>query len=331
MTGRVVHVVRSDAFAGVERYIVDTAGELSRRGWDVTVLGGAPDEMRARLASGVAYRPASTVGEVARGLRRAGRADIVHAHMTAAELPAAVFKRSARLVVTRHFATPRGRSLAGRFAARVIERRMDVQIAISEFVAAATPTPCTVIHNGVVPSDRTLPREAVVSVLQRLEPEKDTQTALRAWAASGLHDVGWRLVVHGRGSQSDALRSLAASLGIGSSVDFTGFVEDARAAIASSAVYVATAPAEPFGLGVVEAMAEGTPVIAADGGAHRETLGVDGLYFAPGDADACAAQLHALCADSHERARIGASLRQRQQALFSVTTHVNHLEEVYAR
>jgi glycosyltransferase involved in cell wall biosynthesis len=286
--------------------------------------------MRSELAPAVAHHAAATVREVFGALRATGRPDVVHAHMTAAELPAAVLKRGARLVVTRHFATPRGRSAAGRLAARLIERRMDVQIAISEFVAAATPTPCVVIHNGVVPSDRTLPHEARVAVLQRLEPEKDTATALRAWAASGLHDVGWRLVVYGRGSQEPQLRELATTLDIAASVDFAGFVDDARAAIASSAVYVATAPAEPFGLGVVEAMAEGTPVVAADGGAHRETLGADGLYFAPGDAEACAARLHALCADAHERARIGASLRQRQQALFSVTTHVNHLEEVYA-
>jgi glycosyltransferase involved in cell wall biosynthesis len=138
------------------------------------------------------------------------------------------------------------------------------------------------------------------------------------------------MIVYGRGSQSDVLREMARGLKISDSVDFRGFVEDSRAALAAAAVVVAPAPAEPFGLTVVEAMSVGTPVIAADGGAHRETLGSDGLFFRPGDVLDCAARLHDICADAEERARIGSSLRQRQRALFSITTHVDHLEQVYA-
>lgn len=328
---RVLQVVRSDAFAGVERYIVDTATELRRRRWDVVVIGGDADVMRAELPSDVEHRPAATLRSVARQIREAGRFDVVHAHMTAAELPAAVFKRGARLVVTRHFATPRGQSRSGRIAARYIEKRMDVQIAISQFVADATDTPCVVLHNGVRPSDVKRPREPSVVVLQRHEPEKDTGTALQAWAHSGLAKVGWRMVIYGRGSQSDTLREMARGLKLTDSVEFRGFVDDPRAALAAAAVVIAPAPAEPFGLSVVEAMSVGTPVIAADGGAHRETLGSDGVYFPPGDVLACAARMHELAADAAERARIGGSLRQRQRALFSITTHVDHLEEIYVR
>jgi glycosyltransferase involved in cell wall biosynthesis len=328
--GRVVQVVRSDAFAGVERYVVETATELRRRRWDVVVVGGEPQRMRAELPDDIEHRPAATVREVARQLRSAGSFDVVHAHMTAAELPAALLKRKSRLVVTRHFATPRGQSRTGRLAARYIERRMDAQIAISQFVADATDTPCTVIHNGVRPSELKVPREAAVVVLQRHEPEKDTATALQAWAHSGLARVGWRLLIYGRGSQTEELREMARGLRVTDSVEFRGFVEDSRAALAAAAVVVAPAPAEPFGLTVVEAMSVGTAVIAADGGAHRETLGSDGLYFPPGDVLKCAAQLHSLCADAEERARIGGSLRTRQRALFSIATHVTHLEEIYA-
>jgi glycosyltransferase involved in cell wall biosynthesis len=186
-----------------------------------------------------------------------------------------------------------------------------------------------VIHNGIAPSDLSSPRTPTVGVLQRLEPEKGTDLALRAWAASRLGEVGWRLVVHGRGSQQNALEALAWKLNVAESVTFAGFVPDARAALASCGIFLATAPAEPFGLAVVEAMSVATPVVAADGGAHRETLGEEGRYFPPGDVDACAAQLRRLSADSAERTRIGKSLRQRQRAMFSVTTHVDHLEQVY--
>jgi glycosyltransferase involved in cell wall biosynthesis len=325
----VVQVVRSDAFAGVERYIVDVATELHRRGWQVTVIGGDEGAMRAELPGNVIHRRAASVTEVAGALRRVGRRDVMHAHMTAAELPAAALKGRARLVVTRHFATPRGRSAPGRLAARFIERRLDAQIAISRFVADATDSPCIVVHNGVRPSERSLPRERVVLVLQRLEPEKDTATALRSWAASALADAGWHLRIHGRGSQEGELRALAGELGVEGSVDFAGFTDDPRSALARAGLLLATAAAEPFGLAVVEGMAEGTPVVATDSGAHRETLGEHGTYFAPGDVAAGGAALRALANDPDRRSRLGAAVRERQRAEFSISVHVDRLESLY--
>jgi glycosyltransferase involved in cell wall biosynthesis len=330
---RVVHVVRSDAFAGVERYIAATASELAARGWPVTVVGGEPAAMRRSLPAEVEFRPASGVRAVYRGLREVRRCVIVHAHMTAAELPAALRKRSlgARLVVTRHFAAPRGGTPLGRVAARLIERRVDLEIAISRFVADAVGGRAVVVHNGVQDgSPAASARARVVVLAQRLEPEKDTGTALRAWAASGLADAGWRLVVHGTGSESGRLRELAASLSVNESVTFAGFTDDVRAVLRTAEIMLAPAPAEPFGLAVVEAMAEGTPVVAAAGGAHPETLGPDGRYFAPGDVDACAAQLRALGhAAEDERRAVGARLRERQRTLFGIGTHVDQLERLY--
>lgn len=332
-TGRhVVHVVRSDAFAGVERYIADTATALHERGWRVTVIGGEPNRMRSELPVAVAHHPAATVLEVTRALRSVGRCDIVHAHMTAAELPAALLKgsRRPRLVATRHFATPRGRSPLGRLVSRFIERQLDLQIAISQFVADSTDSACVVIHNGVAASQRAMPRDRVVLVLQRLESEKDTAVALRAWALSGGHDEGWRLAIRGRGSEESTLRRLASDLGISDSVDFLGFTWESRTALAKAGILLATAPAEPFGLAVVEAMAEATAVIAADGGAHRETLGPSGVYFVPGDIVRCAEILRRLTDRPDERSRLGQALQRRYLTNFTIAAHVERLETAYA-
>jgi glycosyltransferase involved in cell wall biosynthesis len=327
----VVHVVRSDGFAGVERYIADAAAELSRRGWRVTVIGGDPAAMRRELPDQVAHEPAATVGQTYRALRSVGRCDIVHAHMTAAELPAALLKKRARarLVVTRHFVARRGSSPAGRVAARLIERRMDLQIATSRFVAAATSSPSVVVHNGVRTSDEQADRELVVVMMQRLEREKDTATAIRAWAVSGLAGQGWRLTVHGNGSEQGALRELCTSLGVADAVELAGFTDDARTALRSAEIFLTTAVADAFGLAVVEAMAEATPVVATGAGAHPETLGVDGAYFEVGDADGCAAALNRLAAAPEERRAIGVRLRDRQRQLFSIESHVDQLESLY--
>lgn len=329
---RVVQVVRTNSFAGVERYVADTSAELAHRGWTVTVLGGDPHRMRSELPATVDHHAVGTVVDVARTLRMLPRQDVVHAHMTAAELPAALLKRrlGGRLVVTRHFAAPRGSTLLGRLARPLITRQVDVQIAISHFVAAHVEGASTVIHNGVVPSDRDpVPRENTVLVLQRLQPEKDTATALRAWARAGLACRGWRLIIHGRGGDEAALRSLVTTLGIDASVDFAGFTDEPRAALARTGLLLATAPGEPFGLAVVEAMAEATPVVAAAGGAHLETLGEAGAYFEPGDADGCAERLTHLAGSVRERKAIGAALRDRQRQAFTLTDHIDRLEAVY--
>jgi glycosyltransferase involved in cell wall biosynthesis len=76
-------------------------------------------------------------------------------------------------------------------------------------------------------------------------------------------------------------------------------------------------------------MAHGVPVVAADGGAHPETVGPDGLLVPAGDPEATAAALVTLSADRALRLAVGGRLRRRQQALFSLERHVDQLESLY--
>ena len=75
-------------------------------------------------------------------------------------------------------------------------------------------------------------------------------------------------------------------------------------------------------------MAVGLPVVAADGGAHRELLGPDQvpLLFAIGDVDAAAERLRGLADDGELRRRVGRTLRARQQEQFSLAAHGEALE-----
>ena len=86
-------------------------------------------------------------------------------------------------------------------------------------------------------------------------------------------------------------------------------------------------------MSVVEAMAAGTPIVAADGGAHRETVGStdDAVLFPPGSVSACAAALEALGDDPARRDRYGAELRRRWAESFTVARHCEQLEAVYRR
>jgi glycosyltransferase involved in cell wall biosynthesis len=337
---RILHLLRSDNFAGVERYLTYVAPELARRGHQVTVVGGDPSRMVPAFASsGVRHLPARRTGEVmwaTRTATREGRPDVVHTHMTAAELAGVASQPMVRrpLVTTRHFAQPRGHGSVRRPVWGLIPHFMAEEIAISQFVADHAGSPCVVIPNGVPPRPPALvARRPVVLVAQRLDPEKDTTTAVHAWALSGLADRGWTLDVAGRGAESGYLVDLAAHLGVAGSVRFLGQVDDLEHRMAEASVLVASAPAEPFGLSVVEAMASRLPVLAAAGGAHPELLGPLGpeLLFEPRRARSLADRLVALAADPARRVALGDELHSRYEAEYTVERHVDRLEVVYDR
>jgi glycosyltransferase involved in cell wall biosynthesis len=204
---------------------------------------------------------------------------------------------------------------------------MDEEIAISEFVAAAVPA-SRVLPNGVETAEPgPAIRDRSVLVMQRLEAEKQTEVALYAWARSQLRDEGWRMIIAGRGSKQPDLLKLSANLGLSETVEWLGFVDNPAALLSRAGLLLAPAPAEPFGLTVVEAMAHGMPVIAADGGAHRETVGPDGWLFPDGDVDGCTQLLNDVV--NRDLGAYGAFLRTRQLEYFDLDTHSDELLKIY--
>lgn len=337
----VVHVVVTDGFAGVERYAAVASAGLARRGHRVTIVGGDPERTARALAGAdgeVVHRPAASVPAAVRAVVAGERPDVVHAHMTAADLVALATRPVVRapVVSTLHFAKPRGSSRVRRALWAPMARLVAEQVAISDFVARSSGLRCTTIPNAVPDPGPPPPpeeRRPVVLVAQRLEAEKATTLAVDAWAASGLADRGWELHVAGEGSEAGALADRARRRGVEGSIRWLGFVDDLDPLRDEASILLATAPAEPFGLSVVEAMAAGLPVVAARGGGHLETLGpVRGAaLFRPGDAAAGAVALAGLAADPRGRARYGERLRARYEQAYTVDRHVDALERVYAR
>jgi GT2 family glycosyltransferase/glycosyltransferase involved in cell wall biosynthesis len=327
----VVQVVVTDAFAGVERYVCQVANGLTARGHRLEVVGGAPERMAAELDPAVLHHPAHSVATGALALVGARGADLVHAHMTAAEGAAfaAHLVDRAPIVATRHFAAERGSTPLNRALARVTSQPIVAEIAISEFVARTVAGPTTLIPNAVADRPQAALEGRRVVMLQRLDEEKAADVGLRAWAASGLADEGWRLVVGGTGILRPDLEELADRLGCAGSVEFAGQVADTDGLLASASVFLAPAPAEPFGLSVAEAMSHGVPVVAAAGGAHRETVAGVGLLFPPGDDAAAAAELRRLAGDAELRSTVGKALRARQQERYSLDLHLDRLEALY--
>lgn len=329
---RITHVVVTDAFAGTERYVCEVARRQAQRGHDVRVLGGQDPEMAGRLAT-ADWRSASTVPAAVAALVRGARQDVVHAHLTKAELAVVLTSpvHRATVVTTRHIAARRGKTSQGRLAAAVVERGVDVEIAISDHVSSALERPPhAVLRHGVaaVPTAYDGDRRTVL-VLQRLAPEKDTATAVRAWHRSGLDGSGWQLVVAGDGGERADLERLSGELGLRATT-FLGHVDDVDPLLERAAVLLATGRNEGLGLSVLEAMAHGVPVAASGSGGHLELLPADWPWrFPDGDVEAAAQVLRGL-SDVAARTEASRVLRARQLEQFEVERHVDALLGLYA-
>jgi glycosyltransferase involved in cell wall biosynthesis len=329
----VVHVVVTGNFAGVERYVCSTATELATRNWEVSVVGGDPKHMAGALGSVVRWLPGKTPGQALHSLTKLGRQDLCHVHMTTAELVAiaARLRLKAPIISTRHFAAHRGSTVVTRSLAPLISASIAREIAVSNFVARNMERrPNAVIINGV-PLSLCLwkPSSRVVLVLQRLEREKDTLTALRAWQASRLWETGWCMRVVGDGSERQMLERWAISHAL-EAVVFAGWASDVPSELAGAGVLLAPAPSDSVGLVVLEAMAAGVPVVACGSGGHLETLGqlAEGLLFPPGDQESAAANLR-LLESKQRRVALSAESSKLVSSTFTIARHVDRLLSEY--
>jgi glycosyltransferase involved in cell wall biosynthesis len=112
--------------------------------------------------------------------------------------------------------------------------------------------------------------------------------------------------------QIEELQNLAAELGIGGQVGFTGHVVNpADVMRALDVVIHASVAPEPFGLVIGEAMACGRATIAAASGGAAEIIepGRDAIVHQPGDAADLARAILDLARDSELRTRLGSAAR----------------------
>ena len=153
-------------------------------------------------------------------------------------------------------------------------------------------------------------------MLGRIAPWKGQDLFLRAFATA-FPDGGERAVLVGSAMFGEEryerdLHALAASLGIAERVEFRGFREDVWAELASLDVLVhASVIPEPFGTVVLEGMAAGLAVIAADEGGPASVIadGQTGRLFRSRDLDSLCAAMRALSEDPSERERLAGAAR----------------------
>jgi len=276
--------------------------------------------------------------------------DVVHAHQA---LPnGAVAARVARdlglpYVVTVHGADvnqwlPAGGATGAR-AAEVL-RGAGAVVAVSGVVArrlgAYVPLDnVRVVQNGgpgdappAAPADY-LPGLPLVLCAGRLIPGKGLEPVIRALSKlpADLGEV--HCAIAGDGPLRRSLETLAAELGLKERVHFLGWLDHDRllAMMARADVFALPSAPEGFGLVHLEAMSQGTPVVACrdQGPADFIEDGVSGLLVADDDLDALTEALRALFADAARAVSVGEAGRV-AAASFTWERNARRMRDLYA-
>jgi len=311
-----------------EQVAFDVADGMRRRGLDVTLFATGNSQFHGHLVSvvpvGLNEDPALN-GEVfsalhiAQPFARAGAFDLIHNHLDWKPLTYALAVPTPPLVTTIH-----GFSAPQILAAYYAGARRSFYCSISDADRDPGLEYLATVYNGVDPSQftfRSTPGE-YLCFLGRFHPEKGTHLAIEIAKRAGV-----RLKIAAIPQDEAYFRERIEPQIDGDRVQFLGAVErearDELLANALALVHMTTRP-ERFGLTTIEAMACGTPVLAAAMGSMPEIVvhGVTG--FLCNDVDEAVAYVPKLA----ELDR--AACRRHVEEHFSVERMIDRYLEVYA-
>lgn len=357
---RVLQLLATGGNGGAQESYTGLLLRLDRARYDVRALSLSAGSAVSRLrALGVevdvidATDDAVAVRELVAWLRR-NEIDLVHAHMFRAEVlgtRAAVAAGTPVIMATVH--SSRVRSVEDVALVAELTPSMDRLIVPSHSIQHKVSAEgrdgarFAVIPNGVdlsrfaspLPSctmrdELGIPRDAhLLGVVARLEPEKGHRHLIEAMPAILAASPDAWLAIIGEGSQADALKAQAASLGDAAArrVVFTGRRDDISALTADLTIAVLPSLREAQGISILEAMARRRPVVASAVGGIPEVItdGVDGLLVPPADPGALARAISLLLADPALRERIGQAGYRTVVERFSIDAQVKRIEAVY--
>jgi glycosyltransferase involved in cell wall biosynthesis len=169
----------------------------------------------------------------------------------------------------------------------------------------------------------------VAALIASLRHEKRVDRFVRAIMSARRQDSRIRGLVAGDGPESAALRTLCAATDGG--VAMLGQRSDTADLIKAADVVCLTSDSEALPLVVLEAMAEGRPVIATEVGGLPDAVidGETGRLVPPGDIDGLSAALVELASDRELANRFGEAGRRRQRELFTIERMVDAHYELF--
>ncbi|MFJ8105967.1 glycosyltransferase [Streptomyces sp. NPDC096132] len=283
--------------------------------------------------------------------RTLGRADAVHLHagrdlVSLAGLAMARLRRKDYVTQTHGMVEPRTAPVArifdrlfvpllrGARGCLVLTERERRELA--EVLGPDGP-PLLSLPNGLRVSagrDTDRPRAGhEVIFLARLHPRKRPEAFVEMAALVHKEFSDARFTLYGADEGSlPGVRRLIGDRGIGDVVSYGGALDHSAAleAYRRAAVYVLPSVQEPFPMTVLEALAEGTPVVCTDSsGIAAELARREAALVTDGSPEALADAVSRLLADAELRHRLAEAGRRAIDEVFSIRAVVDRLEHLY--
>jgi glycosyltransferase involved in cell wall biosynthesis len=146
-------------------------------------------------------------------------------------------------------------------------------------------------------------------------------------------DLNLHLIIVGAGGSKyvDTLKQLVCKLEISRNVTFAGFNSEPSRVISAFDLMIAPSNKEPFGRTIVEAMIQKTPVIAARGGGHIETIKhrETGWLYSHGDIEDFIVQLKEILNEHKMTDNIVQKAHIYTHSKYSSTKHVENMKNIY--
>lgn len=202
----------------------------------------------------------------------------------------------------------------------------------------AAPDRIRTVYNGVdpyaFPDAGPEPEEPTLSWCGRIDPIKDLETLIRAYAFMREELPALRLRLFGpvpAGCEEYKLRleELGAELGVADGISYEGRIEQVAQAYAAGSIVMLSSISEGFPFSIIEAMSCGRTTVSTDVGGVREAVGDTGLVVPPREPETMARAALALLRDDERRAELGRRSRKRVVEKFTLHQSVDGFRHIY--
>jgi glycosyltransferase involved in cell wall biosynthesis len=217
---------------------------------------------------------------------------------------------------------------------RGANRIIAVSRSVAHQIAEFNPT---IVYSGVpispeIADNKRSVRDAIViGTACRLVPLKGVADLLQAAAALRSEFPGLRVEIAGSGPLQGDLELESHRLGLTEHIRFLGWRRDIGPVLRNWDIFVMPSLDEGLGMAILEAMAEGLPVVGTSVGGIPELIedGRTGFVVPPADPRALTQRLRCLITEPERRRAQGAAGRERVQSQFSADQMVTQIRAIY--
>lgn len=365
---KILHTIRQGQIGGGETHVLDLVQQLNPRLYESTVLCFTDGEMIERLrqlniSSKVIYTETPfDIRVFAKVIRfmRSGDFDIIHAHGTRAcsnSMLAAIYLNIPVIYTVHGWSFHNNQSRLLRGIRQWIERRLVRNVSKTILVSKSNQkdgidklklTNSEVIYNGVslkrfhpLQKGSSLPKKSlnlpenklIVGFIARLTIQKDPFTFIKAAKKVIEQGVNAHFLIVGDGELMTQCKELANLTGMQTHISFVGFRSDIPEILNLLDIYCLPSLWEGLPIGVLEAMASKTAVVATpvDGTVELIENNKTGMLSPVGKPDEMAKAIIQLATDEEYRERMVDNAYLLIQSEFTITKMSNEVERVYSK